>query len=652
MLLLVSAVTIKAAPSPEAIAAAIQGFQAAVEAVDKLVTACARPRALGVVVTNGIAPPGEGQQGVKLVNPQYHVDSGQCDDPPANSIDTFAASDPILFSKTNDVARGTVGLLSYQVDGEEHKLVVMWSVPYDYNFYENWWNVAMYPKGKALDSALFKEMYKTAKKGSQTVSMNIDGWAYEIAGSMGTSGKTTLKIDLKKAVLTKLPKFVRIQNLGTGKWLTHEGGIANQNWISSTGDKNSAVVWEVVGDLNQTTFRVKDSNLFLSYRGSTGACKFVDSNADASFKMEFLPKDGAWTAFNNRWETFLWMYSDPYPYVRSGGDGDTKARWVIEAYGTAAPAGNTAPAGTIAPAKPLTTASLLGSYQREPVENDWQRGQITAGENNTLVWTNAAGVSWRLMPDLANKALRTGADNPYADQGVRDFTIEFSNGEVSGFRFKNEVYRRVAGAAASPSPLPKALTAAAVIGSYQRMPVENDWHKGTISAGPNNTLVWTNAAGVSWNLTPDLASKALRTGADNPYADQGVRDFAIELNNGEVSGFRFKNEVYRRVATAALPPKALTAAAVIGRYQRLPVENDWHKGTISAGQNGTLVWTNAAGVRWTLTPDLANKALRTGADNPYADQGVRDFTIELKNGAVAGFRFKDEVYQRVDEQPR
>lgn len=83
-------------------------------------------------------------------------------------------------------------------------------------------------------------------------------------------------------------------------------------------------------DLNKVTFRTKGTNLFLGYRESTGACKFVDYDKDADFKMEYLPKDKAWTAFNNRWAQFLWMYSDPYPYVRGGIDGETKARWVFE----------------------------------------------------------------------------------------------------------------------------------------------------------------------------------------------------------------------------------------------------------------------------------------------------------------------------------
>lgn len=308
----------------------LKAIELAEKTIKDLVEACARPRALGIIVTNQLAPPMEGEEGVSFTNPEYWLSSGQCDDPPSNEIKAFSASDPILFSKTNDVARGTVGLLSYRFKGSQHKLVVMWSVPYDYNLYENWWNLDVVPINRSLDKDLWDELYKNAKKNSKVVLVNRDGVAYEIAGSMGTTGKTTLKVELKKAEARTIPKIVRIRNYGTGKWLTHEGGVANQNWISSTPNQGEAVVWEVVGNLDKTQFRARNTNLFLSFRGSTGACKFVDSADEADFKMEFQPNDDAWTASNNYHQCFLWMYSDPYPYVRGGGDGDNKAKWVFE----------------------------------------------------------------------------------------------------------------------------------------------------------------------------------------------------------------------------------------------------------------------------------------------------------------------------------
>lgn len=209
----------------------------------------------------------------------------------------------------------------------------------------------------------------------------------------------------------------------------------------------------------------------------------------------------------------------------------------------------------------------------------------------------------------------------------------------------------------SPSPIVQ-LNVASVPGIYQRNPVQDAWHKGRITVGPNNNLVWTNEGGRSWSLVPDLANRALRTGADNPYVNDGIRDFTLESNGANVTGFRFNDELYTRVGDAGpapnpnpmplpVPVPQLTREAVLGSYERTPVEDPWHQGKISAGANGTLQWTNSAGVRWTLTPDLANKMLRTGADNPYANDGIRDFTIETSGGQITGFRFNGELYRRL-----
>ncbi len=94
---------------------------------------------------------------------------------------------------------------------------------------------------------------------------------------------------------------------------------------------------------------------------------------------------------------------------------------------------------------PQNVIELLGTYQRDPVQNNWHRGRITMGSNRKLIWSNEAGVSWTLRPDLNNGKLLTEDDNPYQRDSIRDFTIERTNGRVSGFRFNGELYRRTPG---------------------------------------------------------------------------------------------------------------------------------------------------------------------------------------------------------------
>lgn len=111
----------------------------------------------------------------------------------------------------------------------------------------------------------------------------------------------------------------------------------------------------------------------------------------------------------------------------------------------------------------------------------------------------------------------------------------------------------------------------------------------------------------------------------------------------------------RLVVAGATPPAppappVLDVTPVLGSYERGVVENDWHKGRISRGQNDTLTWTNAAGKSWTLKPDGGGIAiLRTGADNPYHPD-IKDFSVIFKTGTagkvVLGFQFGQDVFNR------
>jgi hypothetical protein len=113
--------------------------------------------------------------------------------------------------------------------------------------------------------------------------------------------------------------------------------------------------------------------------------------------------------------------------------------------------------------------------------------------------------------------------------------------------------------AAAPADVLRKITKEAVVGEYHRVPVENNFHRGTISATPDDSgrpkLSWKNAAGVSWSLVPELATGSLATGPDNPYFKKGqaARSFVLILERDadgnylpRVRGFRFNNEEYVR----------------------------------------------------------------------------------------------------------
>lgn len=101
----------------------------------------------------------------------------------------------------------------------------------------------------------------------------------------------------------------------------------------------------------------------------------------------------------------------------------------------------------------LNVASIVGEYAVAKPENDFHCGTITLEKDETggefLMWKNAAGVSWRLSPDLPNAVLNTGPDDPYFEAGSRKFTLVLprgSNGEflpqIDAFRFNGTEYLR------------------------------------------------------------------------------------------------------------------------------------------------------------------------------------------------------------------
>lgn len=113
-----------------------------------------------------------------------------------------------------------------------------------------------------------------------------------------------------------------------------------------------------------------------------------------------------------------------------------------------------------------------------------------------------------------------------------------------------------------PKELFSAISLESLYGTYRHRPVQNDWHVGIIgpdaAAGPGGELAlrWTNEAGVSWRLFPDLEHGILRTGSENPYYESNPtngRAFTIVLRrdaNGEylpqVAGFQFQQGFYAR----------------------------------------------------------------------------------------------------------
>lgn len=97
------------------------------------------------------------------------------------------------------VARGTVGVLTYYVRPIRRTLAVMWSVPYNYHWYENWWNVKLYRGYKRADRDMWSDLYYDADPFRANGYYRRDlGSICEFRGIMSSSGTPTLEIHVRR----------------------------------------------------------------------------------------------------------------------------------------------------------------------------------------------------------------------------------------------------------------------------------------------------------------------------------------------------------------------------------------------------------------------------------------------------------------------
>ncbi|MCP4835895.1 MAG: hypothetical protein GY895_14165 [Phycisphaera sp.] len=92
---------------------------------------------------------------------------------------------------------------------------------------------------------------------------------------------------------------------------------------------------------------------------------------------------------------------------------------------------------------------------------------------------------------------------------------------------------------------------------------------------------------------------------------------------------------------------------VLGDYERLPVQNPWHQGEVRLSDS-QMSWRNAAGVSWSLVPNIPEGRLEIGPDCPYYDPdapGANDFRLARgedefgdPTGTYAGFVFNGELH--------
>ncbi|XP_053197689.1 DELTA-stichotoxin-Hmg2b-like [Scomber japonicus] len=141
-----------------------------------------------------------------LIDPKVFLESGCCHSPPQPTVRPLK-TEVCNFTKTSAKACGAVGVMTYDLferksNSAKETVAIMFSVPYDYNMYKNWFAVGIYDQGKECNESLYKEMYyNKEQKGFIREEAHGSGITYEgkqldIKATMSPMGKAIMKVEL------------------------------------------------------------------------------------------------------------------------------------------------------------------------------------------------------------------------------------------------------------------------------------------------------------------------------------------------------------------------------------------------------------------------------------------------------------------------
>ena len=98
-------------------------------------------------------------------------------------------------------ATGVVGVFTINVrPSNPITVAVLFSVPFNYNIYQNWWDVQAFEGELRPDSKLYRNMYKgKPSKGDNGWHEKDIGFGLKARGAMSSSGSPTLQIHIRSA---------------------------------------------------------------------------------------------------------------------------------------------------------------------------------------------------------------------------------------------------------------------------------------------------------------------------------------------------------------------------------------------------------------------------------------------------------------------
>ncbi|KAJ8364598.1 hypothetical protein SKAU_G00134290, partial [Synaphobranchus kaupii] len=141
-----------------------------------------------------------------LINPKVYMNSGYTFNPPQPTVRT-TMTEVCSFSKKEDTASGSVGVLTYELFDMQKRhcnelIAVMFSVPFDYNFYKNWLGVGIFEHTRTCDEDLYKHMYydkdmtNFTRAESTGSGLEYKGRVVDLRASMSNVGRSIIKLEV------------------------------------------------------------------------------------------------------------------------------------------------------------------------------------------------------------------------------------------------------------------------------------------------------------------------------------------------------------------------------------------------------------------------------------------------------------------------
>ncbi|KAF3700643.1 DELTA-sagatoxin-Srs1a [Channa argus] len=141
----------------------------------------------------------------KLMDPRNYTYSGSCKKPLPATI-SVSSSGTGLFIKAPHTASGSVGVFTYDLyqnstKQNRGKMAVMFSNPFDFNLYSNWFAVGVFDMNKQCDYDLYNEMYYNEVNGfvrseAKCGSLTYTSEGVTIRATMSDSYQPVIKVQL------------------------------------------------------------------------------------------------------------------------------------------------------------------------------------------------------------------------------------------------------------------------------------------------------------------------------------------------------------------------------------------------------------------------------------------------------------------------